>query len=111
MVLYQEFLEREISAGKPPKGLEQEFAKVLLIHPTLWSQIKSGRRAINDKLARQVESHTGHEAGWLDQYRVSTAITPGEQQLLDLCLEAMRGTNSEGRKQLRSYLRELAHKP
>lgn len=66
VALYQEFLGKRIAAGEPPKGLEQSFAAGLEISPSMWSQVKSSR-PIGDKLARQIESHTGKPAGWLDE--------------------------------------------
>ena len=105
--LFQEYLERQVGLGVQPKGLEALFAAVLEISPSMWSQIKSSR-TIGTKLARQIETHCGKVAGWLDEERVSDGPTPGEQQLLAMCLKASRSTNAVGRKNLKLLLRAIA---
>ena len=53
MALFQDYAEKALAQGSPPKGLEQAFAATLQISPSMWSQIKSSR-PIGDKLARQI---------------------------------------------------------
>ncbi len=82
VALYQEFLRKSIAAGEAPKGLDQSFAAGLEISPSLWSQIKSSR-PIGDKLARQIESHAGKPAGWLDQEHEELQVAdPAEERFL-----------------------------
>jgi len=107
LTLFQAYAEKALAAGAAPKGLEQAFAATLEISPSMWSQIKSSR-PIGDKLARQIEQHSGKPAGWLDEERETETVTPGEQQFLALALQAWRATNSAGRKALRTYLQQLA---
>ena len=73
----------------------------------MWSQIKSSR-PIGDKLARQIEKAGGKVTGWLDEVREQSTLTPAEQAFLDLALQAWRGTNAAGRKQLRSTVQAFA---
>lgn len=108
--LFQDFAERSLAAGAPPKGLEQSFAATLQISPSMWSQIKSAR-PIGDKLARQIETLCGKPAGWLDEVRDTRAVTPAEQAFLDLALQAWRATNAGGRKALKARLGELVAGP
>jgi hypothetical protein len=101
--LFQEYAERELAGGTPPKGLEQAFAARLQISPSMWSQIKSSR-PIGDKLARQIEAHCAKPEGWLDQEQDAAMLSEAEKKFLDLALRAWRATNSVGRKELRSRL-------
>ncbi len=105
--LFQSFAEAAVASGAAPKGIEQAFAAHVEISPSMWSQIKSAR-PIGDKLARQIEQHTGKPAGWLDEEREAAGLAPAEQQFLALALKAWRATNSEGRKALRAHLKTIA---
>jgi hypothetical protein len=106
LALFQSYAEGAIAAGTVPKGLEQAFAAHVEISPSMWSQVKSSR-TIGDKLARQIERHCGKPVGWLDEEREAAGLTPGEQQFLALALQAWRTTNSDGRKALRSQMKQL----
>lgn len=103
LALFQDYAEKALAKGAPPKGLEQAFAATLQISPSMWSQIKSSR-PIGDKLARQIEAKTGRPAGWLDAQRKDASPTPAETAFLELALAAWRATNSAGRKALREHL-------
>jgi len=105
--LFQRFAEEQMRAGVPPKGLEQAFAQQLQISPSMWSQIKSSR-PIGDKLARQIEVACATPSGWLDEDHPPQGVSPAEQQFLVLALKAWRASNAEGRKRLKSSLREVA---
>ncbi len=107
VALFQAYAEQALSLGIAPKGLEQSFAARVQISPSMWSQIKSSR-PIGDKLARQIERNCGQSAGWLDEERVTDSVSPAEQQFLAIALKAWRMTNSDGRKALRSHLRQIA---
>ena len=107
LALFQAYAEQALSSGAAPKGLEQSFAAKLQISPSMWSQIKSSR-PIGDKLARQIEQHCAQPAGWLDEERPSAGMSSAEQQFLALALKAWRTTNSDGRKALRSQMRQIA---
>lgn len=107
ITLFQAFAEARITAGAPPKGLEQEFARDLEISPSMWSQIKSAR-PIGDKLARQIETHCGKPVGWLDEEREPQGLTAAEQQFLGVALKAWRGTNADGRKRLKALIKDFA---
>ena len=106
LALFQDHAEKALAGGAGPKGLEQAFAARLQISPSMWSQIKSAR-PIGDKLARQIEQLCSKGAGWLDEERASSVVTPAEQQFLALALQAWRGTNSAGRKALRTQLQAM----
>jgi hypothetical protein len=106
LALFQEFAERELASGTPPKGLEQTFAAKLQVSPSMWSQIKSSR-PIGDKLARQIEAHCAKPEGWLDGARDAPALSDAEKAFLDLALRAWRGTNAAGRKELRARLQAV----
>ena len=107
LILFQDYAEKALASGAPPKGMEQSFAATLQVSPSMWSQIKSSR-PIGDKLARQIETLCGRPTGWLDEAREATGLTPVEQQFLALALKAWRATNSNGRKALRSQLKQIA---
>jgi hypothetical protein len=106
LALFQEFAEKALASGTPPKGLEQSFAATLQISPSMWSQIKSAR-PIGDKLARQIESASGRPQGWLDEARKAAAPSAAEAAFLELALAAWRATNSAGRKALRAHLKAM----
>ena len=106
LALFQAYAEQALGAGASPKGLEQAFAAMLEISPSMWSQIKSSR-PIGDKLARQIEQHQGKPAGWLDVAREDTSPNATEKGVMDLALAAWRSTNSAGRKALRVHLESL----
>ena len=103
LALFQDYAERALAKGVPPKGLEQSFAASLQISPSMWSQIKSSR-PIGDKLARQIEVATGKPSCWLDESRKAEQPSSAELAFLDLALAAYRATNAAGRKSLREQL-------
>lgn len=107
--LYQNFAESQLAAGAPTNGLEQAFAKLIQVSPSMWSQIKSSR-PIGNKIARQIESLCKMPGGWLDEKREAgaDAISAGEQQYLSFALKAYRVTNSVGRKNLKHLVRSIA---
>ncbi len=107
LALFQDYAEKALAAGAPPKGLEQSFAATVLISPSMWSQVKSSR-PIGDKLARQIESLCSKPGGWLDEPRGSTSPTPAETAFMALALAAFRSTDSSGRKALRARLESIA---
>ena len=99
---------RRIAAGQAPKGLEQAFAARLQISPSMWSQIKSSR-PIGDKLARQIEQHTGQAEGWLDEDHGTPAPEdPAEQRFLDLARAAWRASNAKRKRELAKAMRDAA---
>jgi len=106
LALFQDYAEKALARGEPPKGLEQAFAATLQISPSMWSQIKSSR-PIGDKLARQIESMTGRPAGWLDAMRKDAVPTPAETAFLELARAAWRATDGSGRKALRQQLKAI----
>ena len=106
LALFQAYANDALASGAVPKGLEQAFAATVEISPSMWSQIKSSR-PIGDKLARQIESHCGKPAGWLDEARDTSTPSSVERAFLDLALAAWRATNSAGRKQLRAQMKAM----
>jgi hypothetical protein len=110
LVLFQQYAEAQMRAGSSPKGLEQAFARKLQVSPSMWSQIKSSR-PIGDKLARQIEVACGQASGWLDEERAREGLTASEQKFLMLALQAWRGTDAEGRKQLKRHVTVAASDP
>lgn len=104
--LFQDYAEKALASGAPPKGLEQSFAATLQISPSMWSQIKSSR-PIGDKLARQIESASGRPAGWLDEDHKDAVPSAAESAFLELALAAWRSTNSAGRRALREHLKTI----
>ena len=107
IALFQTFAEERITAGDPPKGLEAAWATRIGVSGATWSMAKSGARPIGDKLARQIEHHCDKPAGWIDEEREPTGLTPAEQQFLAQALKVFRATNSDGRKRLRLWLKEF----
>ena len=105
LALFQQYAEGQMRAGVAPKGMEQSFAQVLQISPSMWSQIKSSR-PIGDKLARQIEVACAQVNGWLDEERAPAGTSTSEQQFMALALQAWRATNAEGRKRLKQLLKE-----
>ncbi|MFT7775729.1 hypothetical protein [Roseateles sp.] len=105
LALFQSFAEERITAGDPPKGLEAAWAARIGVSGATWSMAKSGARPLGDRLARQIEHLCGKETGWLDEAREPAGLTVAEQQFLALALKTYRGTNSDGRKKLRQWLK------
>lgn len=103
LILFQAHAEQALATGAPPKGLEQAFAAVLQISPSMWSQIKSAR-PIGDKLARQIEALCTRPAGWLDEPHHDAPPGAAEKAFMELALAAWRASNSAGRKALRQQL-------
>lgn len=108
VTLFQIYAEAEVAKGTPPKGLEQGFAAKLGVGAATWSQAKSGRRPIGDKLARQIEAACDQPAGWLDQEREPRGLSQAEQAFLALALKAWRTTNAAGRRDLRDAMKKKA---
>lgn len=107
LALHRLFLEKEIAAGKPAKGLDQAFAASLEISPSMWSQIKSSR-PIGDTLARQIERHARVDSGWLDAQHATQHPDPAEERFLALAREAWRRANAKGKRDMRLWLAERA---
>jgi hypothetical protein len=105
VALYQEFLRKRIAAGDAPKGLDQNFAALLEISPSMWSQVKSAR-PIGDKLARQIEQHAGKAPGWLDEEQEQLQVAdPAEQRFLKAATGYWRGANAVEKRALLKLLR------
>jgi hypothetical protein len=104
--LFQAYAESELAAGVAPKGLEQSFAALLEISPSMWSQIKSAR-PIGDKLARQIERHGGKSAGWLDQAHHDASPSAAQKAFVELAGKAWSVSNGLQRKQLRAHLKAI----
>lgn len=99
--LLQLFVQEQAALGVPPKGLEQSFAAVLQISPSLLSQIKKSR-PIGDKLARQIERMCAEPAGWLDQDGVDLeGADPSEEEFLALARRAWRQANAREKRAIR----------
>ena len=108
VALYQEFLGRRIAAGEAPKGLDQSFAAGLEISPSMWSQIKSAR-PIGDKLARQIEQHTGKPAGWLDAAHEEAPLAgAAEERMLRAAGSYWRSANAIEKRALMKLLQRRA---
>ena len=105
LALFQDYAAARIAAGEPAKGLEQAFAAQLEISPSMWSQVKSSR-PISDKLARQVESHTGKPAGWLDEPHGPLRPDPAEERFIELARTAWRSSNAKAKRELLRSMRE-----
>jgi hypothetical protein len=105
VALYQEFLRKSIAAGQAPKGLDQGFAAGLEISPSMWSQIKSSR-PIGDKLARQIEQHTGKPALWLDEEHEELQVEDAaEERMLKAARTYWRSASSVEKRALLKLLR------
>lgn len=108
VALYQEFLRKSIAAGEAPKGLDQSFAAGLEISPSMWSQLKSAR-PIGDKLARQIESHAGKPAGWLDaEHEELPLADPAEERFLAAATAYWRSANAAERRALLKLVQRRA---
>lgn len=104
--LFQQFVEAQVAAGKPPKGLEQAFAQQLEISASLWSQIKTAK-PIGDKLARQIESHCKVPEGWLDQERELAGPSAVDRQIAAMALKAAGKLNNDGKRRLKALLKKV----
>jgi hypothetical protein len=108
VALYQEFLRKRIAAGEAPKGLDQSFAAGLEISPSMWSQIKSSR-PIGDKLARQIEQHTGKPALWLDEEHEELQVADAaEEKMLKAAAGYWRSANGAEKRALMKLLQRRA---
>ncbi|WP_143599236.1 hypothetical protein [Variovorax boronicumulans] len=112
LALREEYQAQILAAGGLARAPESAFAKVLLMHPSMWSQIKTSR-AITDLLARKIEIQCGKPIGWLDRNHGTTA-SAAEDDFLDLARRVWRAENFEGKQELRSLLigreRKSSHK-
>ncbi|TWO68504.1 hypothetical protein FN976_23010 [Caenimonas sedimenti] len=98
--LHKEFMQGMLAGGAPPKGLEMAFAQQLQISASMLSQIKSSR-PIGDKLARQVETHTGRPPGWLDlEHEEAAAADEREEAFLAAARHAWRNANAKAKREL-----------
>jgi hypothetical protein len=109
LALFQEFVAQAVAGGAPPKGLEQSFAAMVQISPSLWSQVKSGR-PIGDKLARQLEHHGGKPVGWLDDVHDAAHLPDAaEDRFIDSARKAWRAQNAKGKRTLVKLVKD--HQP
>lgn len=97
--LLREFTEAQLSLGVPAKGIELAFAAHLEVSPSTLSQLKSSRN-MGDKMAAQIERHTGKAAGWMDAEHTGVMSTPGESAFIELARLAWRATDAKGRRSL-----------
>lgn len=104
--LYQEFVQQAVAKGGTPRGLDQDFAAHLEISPSMLSQIKSVR-PIGDKLARQIETHCGKAACWLDEEGPPSERGPdeAEERFIALARAVWRGANARRKRELITALR------
>ena len=108
MSLFQSFVEAAVAQGRAPKGLEQEFAKVLDVKPSMWSQVKA-KRPIGDKLARQFEHRCEKPNGWLDEVHTPVAApTAAEESFVELARLAWRSSNAKGKRDLRHLVKTFS---
>ena len=103
LALHQTFVERMVSQGVAPPGLERAFASSIEISASLWSQIKAGR-TVGDALARQIENKAGKTAGWLDKVHAETASDPMEEKFIEACRQAWRASDRQGRAALKKAI-------
>lgn len=103
LLLLSEFVQAQAAQGEPPKGLEQSFAAVLQVSPSLLSQLKKSR-PISDKVARQIEVACRVPNGWLDQPVEHAGPDPAEEAFIEMARQAWRKANSKQKKALRSAL-------
>ena len=108
LALHQAFVERMVSQGVAPSGLERAFAASIEISASLWSQVKSGR-TVGDALAKQIESKAGKAVGWLDQVHEETASDPMEEKFIEACRKAWRASDKQGRLAIKKTI-ALANK-
>ncbi len=111
LAVYKEFLEeaaaKAVAKGVAPRGLETEFAAILEISPSMWSQIKSGR-LFGDKLARQLEHRINKPRGWLDElHEPHPAPTPAEEAFVLLARQTWREQNAKGKRDLRRLVQRF----
>lgn len=108
LMLLQEFQTQAIAQGRSSVGLNAEFARQLEIKPAQLSQLKTPAFAIGDKLARQIEHHTGKAAGWLDEdHGAGRAPDEAEEHFIAQARAAWRATNAKGRRELLRAVRAL----
>jgi len=105
MAIYKGFVKAAVARGETPKGLEQEFAAALEVHPSMWSQIKAGR-PVGDRLAHQIEQKSDKPKGWLDElHEPQTLPTPAEEAFVLLAREVWRTQNAKGKRELTHLVR------
>ena len=97
--LLREFTEQQLALGVTAKGIELAFAAHLSISPSTLSQLKSSRN-MGDKIAAQIEQHSGKAPGWLDAEHIGAMSTPGESAFIELTRLAWRATDAKGRRTL-----------
>ena len=55
---------------------------------------------MGDKIAAQIEQHSGKAPGWLDAEHIGAMSTPGESAFIELTRLAWRATDAKGRQSL-----------
>jgi hypothetical protein len=104
-VLLGGFVQEQVAAGLPPKGLEQSFAAKLQISPSMLSQIKSSR-PIGDTLARQIERACEVALGWMDESDGETLEpTIAEEAFVALARSAWRQANAKQKRELTHFFK------
>lgn len=104
LALHQEYQERAIATVGHARGTESAFAQHLLMHPSMWSQIKSSR-TITDLLARRIEARCGRPIGWLDRNHGAVTVT-AEDSFVELARKIWRAQTARGKRELRTMLIE-----
>ena len=110
LIAFAQFAREKMILSLEAKGIEQAFAGCVEITPQAWCNIKSGRTAISDALATQIECRAGKPAGWLDEEQMDDQISwlnTDDQELALLALAALRRLDPDGKLRLLKRLDEL----
>jgi len=105
--LYQAFAQERLQQDPTAQGLEAAFAARIEVSPSTWSMIKKSR-PIGDKLARQIESHAGKPAGWLDGDHGQLVPDEAEARFLDEARRLWRAANAKQKRELARALRSVS---
>jgi hypothetical protein len=99
LALLQEYAESYVANGTTTTGIDQSFAAHIQVHPSMLSQMKTGR-PISDKLAKQIESACKRTVGWLSEQHPDQKPSPGEDAFMALARDVWRAQNAKGKRVL-----------
>lgn len=109
LVLFTEFVAAAQKADPAASltGLDKAFSAQLQIANTAVSSMKTGKRQIGPKLARQIEAACKRPSLWLDTEHSDVPMSRDERELdkfLKLAARAFRRADAPGRAALKAAL-------
>lgn len=102
-VAFSQFSRERMAFGQPSNGMNRSFCDLVELEPSHWTNLRDGKLAISDGLARQIEYRLKKPERWLDELQEDDGTSwlhRDEQDLARLALEKFRTLDGDGQVRL-----------